>query len=313
MATYQNFTYNIPRTPLSSQSPSSNPDNGFAFFAIAVLAISATAFLLLTYCFFATKCYLRCQRHGPSSHVSHDRATGHEDEVPADPYYLRGIDEFLIKEIPAFLYMKNDQESSSFLKCVVCLNEFQENKMLRILPKCGHAFHLDCIDVWLQSSSNCPLCRSTISSMSGYRFEKILAPNYPSQEDFVVIEVTGEDGTDGDQEISDSSRSHFATNLEQTMGDEGIHVREKYGEFSVPPLRRSLSMTSALDAPLRRSLSMDAVLDASVRSSTQDVTSQNRCFGEVRSHEDSSISSRRLFSSFGEGRRSRKTIVPVDF
>ncbi|XP_075499759.1 RING-H2 finger protein ATL16-like [Primulina tabacum] len=257
MATFENFTYN-PQRPLSHQSPSSNPDNGFAIFAIAVLAISATAFLTLTYYFFATKCYLRCQRrHNPSSHVSGNRARGHEDQVPV---YLRGIDEFLTQELPAFLYIKNDQESSSFLKCAVCLNEFQDNEMLRILPKCSHAFHLDCIDVWLQSNSNCPLCRSTISCMNGYRFQKILAPNYSSQEDFVVIEASGADGTDRDQEISDSTSSHSSRNLEQQMekfkksrtyhetGDEGIDVRKKYGEFSVPPIRRSLSMDSLAGA-----------------------------------------------------------------
>lgn len=261
MATFQNFTYNS-QSPLSSQSPSSNPDDGFAIFAIAVLAISATALLLLIYYFFATKCYLRCRRrHDPSSHVSGNRALGHEDQIPVYPYYLRGIDEFLIQELPAFLYIKNDQESSSFLKCMVCLNEFQDNEMLRILPKCIHAFHLDCIDVWLQSNSNCPLCRSTISCMDGYRLEKILAPNYSSdQEDFVVIEVSGEDGTDSDHEISDSSSSHSSRNMEQQMeklkksrtchemGGEGVDVREKHGEFSVPPIRRSLSMDSVVDS-----------------------------------------------------------------
>ncbi|XP_073148276.1 RING-H2 finger protein ATL16-like [Henckelia pumila] len=256
MAIFQNFTYN-PQTPSPHQSPSSNPDNGFAIFAIAVLAISATAFLLLTYYFFATKCYLRCQRRRHPSTPSPE----HEDEeVPVYPYYSRGIDEFLVQEIPAFLYIKNDQGNGCFLKCVVCLNEFQDNEMLRILPKCSHAFHLDCIDVWLQSNSNCPLCRATISCMNGCGpFEKILAL---SQEEFVVIEVVG---TDGDQETSDSSSSssHSSRNLEQQqkmenlkksrtfheMGDhEGIDLREKYGEFCVPPMRRSLSMDSVVDS-----------------------------------------------------------------
>ena len=40
--------------------------------------------------------------------------------------------------------------------------EFQENEALRILSKCSNAFHINCIDVWLRSHANCPLCRANI-------------------------------------------------------------------------------------------------------------------------------------------------------
>ncbi|XP_055814833.1 RING-H2 finger protein ATL54-like [Solanum dulcamara] len=47
-------------------------------------------------------------------------------------------------------------------ECSVCLSEFQEDETLRILPKCNHAFHIPCIDTWLKSHTNCPMCRSDI-------------------------------------------------------------------------------------------------------------------------------------------------------
>ncbi|KAK1555523.1 hypothetical protein Q3G72_027636 [Acer saccharum] len=50
--------------------------------------------------------------------------------------------------------------------CSVCLNEFQENETLRLLPKCNHAFHIYCIDTWLKSHTNCPMCRASILSSS---------------------------------------------------------------------------------------------------------------------------------------------------
>lgn len=34
--------------------------------------------------------------------------------------------------------------------------------MGRCLPKCGHGFHVECIDMWLSSHSNCPICRAPI-------------------------------------------------------------------------------------------------------------------------------------------------------
>ncbi|GER30077.1 RING/U-box superfamily protein [Striga asiatica] len=46
--------------------------------------------------------------------------------------------------------------------CSVCLNEFQEDETLRLLPKCSHAFHVPCIDTWLRSHTNFPLCRAGI-------------------------------------------------------------------------------------------------------------------------------------------------------
>ncbi|KAK9059435.1 hypothetical protein SSX86_020137 [Deinandra increscens subsp. villosa] len=46
--------------------------------------------------------------------------------------------------------------------CSVCLTEFEGDDTLRILPNCKHAFHMPCIDTWLRSHTNCPLCRALV-------------------------------------------------------------------------------------------------------------------------------------------------------
>lgn len=30
------------------------------------------------------------------------------------------------------------------------------------MPKCGHSFHLSCIDIWLRKQSTCPVCRLSV-------------------------------------------------------------------------------------------------------------------------------------------------------
>ncbi|XP_048131638.1 RING-H2 finger protein ATL47-like [Rhodamnia argentea] len=43
--------------------------------------------------------------------------------------------------------------------CTICLSEYQPKEMLRTIPKCGHYFHAQCIDLWLRRNASCPLCR----------------------------------------------------------------------------------------------------------------------------------------------------------
>eukprot|EP01018_Ginkgo_biloba_P019668 Gb_03844 [translate_table: standard] len=49
-----------------------------------------------------------------------------------------------------------------FYSCTVCLGEYEEKDMLRVLPACGHTFHINCIDVWLHQHSTCPVCRLSL-------------------------------------------------------------------------------------------------------------------------------------------------------
>lgn len=48
------------------------------------------------------------------------------------------------------------------LECAVCLSLFEDKEKGRKLPECGHGFHVECIDMWLSSHSNCPICRAGV-------------------------------------------------------------------------------------------------------------------------------------------------------
>ncbi|XP_078107553.1 RING finger protein 215 isoform X1 [Sander vitreus] len=45
--------------------------------------------------------------------------------------------------------------------CAVCLEPFNNNQCLRVLP-CLHEYHRDCVDPWLLLHHTCPLCKRSI-------------------------------------------------------------------------------------------------------------------------------------------------------
>ncbi|KAK2838055.1 hypothetical protein Q5P01_015267 [Channa striata] len=47
--------------------------------------------------------------------------------------------------------------------CAVCLEPFNNNQCLRVLP-CLHEYHRDCVDPWLLVQHTCPLCKRSILS-----------------------------------------------------------------------------------------------------------------------------------------------------
>nr|XP_023885530.1 RING-H2 finger protein ATL43-like [Quercus suber]POE69492.1 ring-h2 finger protein atl43 [Quercus suber] len=78
--------------------------------------------------------------------------------TPATARKNSGIDRGVVESLPAFRFgsLRGQKEG---LDCAVCLNRFDSNEVLRLLPKCKHAFHVECVDTWLDAHSTCPLCR----------------------------------------------------------------------------------------------------------------------------------------------------------
>ncbi|XP_044478411.1 RING-H2 finger protein ATL54-like [Mangifera indica] len=77
-----------------------------------------------------------------------------------------GLQQSIINSITVCKYKKGEGLIEG-TECSVCLNEFEEDETVRLLPKCNHAFHISCIDTWLSSHINCPMCRAFIVSDTG--------------------------------------------------------------------------------------------------------------------------------------------------
>jgi len=75
----------------------------------------------------------------------------------------RGVDPELLRSLPVTVYHGSDKGQRYAVECAVCLAELQDGEEARFLPRCGHGFHAECVDMWLASHTTCPLCRLTVS------------------------------------------------------------------------------------------------------------------------------------------------------
>ncbi|PON76447.1 43kDa postsynaptic protein [Parasponia andersonii] len=82
------------------------------------------------------------------------------------------IDEAALQRFPKLSYSQLDESrggggdcsraaDKAFSTCSVCLADYQGSDVLRVLPDCGHVFHVRCVDPWLRLRPTCPLCRNT--------------------------------------------------------------------------------------------------------------------------------------------------------
>ncbi|XP_010449540.1 PREDICTED: putative RING-H2 finger protein ATL53 [Camelina sativa] len=154
---------------LLSDGVSSNPN--LSPLVIAIIGIFITAFLMATYYTLVSKYCSNDTNNEAASETGrsdlildvNSSENGDQDDPFAHESSNTGLDDAVIKKI-GFFKLKKHQNGFKIngTDCSICLGEFNEDESLRLLPKCNHIFHVVCIDRWLKSHSNCPLCRAKI-------------------------------------------------------------------------------------------------------------------------------------------------------
>ncbi|KAJ0515540.1 putative transcription factor C2H2 family [Helianthus annuus] len=156
----------ISSNPTNSQSLSSSPtddntpkstDSGDRFQPSLVVVIGVlTLMLSLT---FLLLIYAKLW-HTPSSlqYLNQENFGG----LPRSVIRVSGIDKTVIESLPVFRFSTLKGWRNG-LECSICLSRFEDVEVLRLLPKCKHAFHIGCVDKWLENHSGCPLCRCEVS------------------------------------------------------------------------------------------------------------------------------------------------------
>ncbi|THU45995.1 hypothetical protein C4D60_Mb09t00260 [Musa balbisiana] len=119
---------------------------------IGIFAIMfSVTFLLLVYAKFC---------HSAASEFFGTASAGH-GEFLLPQHRFSGIDKAAVESLPLFRF-STLRGARDGLECAVCLSRFGDADVLRLLPRCKHAFHVDCVDRWLEAHSTCPLCRCKV-------------------------------------------------------------------------------------------------------------------------------------------------------
>ncbi|XP_021898433.1 RING-H2 finger protein ATL16-like [Carica papaya] len=270
METQSNFHTSHPAFPIS---------------ALVILTIIFTAFLLIS-------SYMFLSKFCSNSHqlinllIRRTLSVFHHEDDHDDPFiafspsmWNHGLEDSIIWDIPTFRFTRRryDDQERRIYGCVVCLNEFEEEDRLSISgTNPSHPIHIIAPSSSPQDNSH---------SFTGTDL-------VDSDDDFVVIEVGGEDRRgvllDGEME---RQRSEMISRQEMTpkkveeqikmtrkskhvsiMGDEFIDlVREKDDEFCIQPIRRSFSLDSAIDQQLY--LTVQAMIQQNYRHGREIISS----------------------------------------
>ncbi|KAL0453813.1 UNVERIFIED_CONTAM: RING-H2 finger protein ATL13 [Sesamum latifolium] len=138
-----------------------------------------------------------------------------------------GVDQSFIDTLPVFNYKAIIGVKDPF-DCAVCLCEFEAEDKLRLLPKCSHAFHMDCIDTWLLSHSTCPLCRASLLTD--------FSPNTNCSPIVLVLES----GSESSREIvADRDVGLFGTTTASSVARVNSHLSEDFRLPHADPVQKS--------------------------------------------------------------------------
>ncbi|KAJ3694223.1 hypothetical protein LUZ60_009703 [Juncus effusus] len=131
-------------------SPSTSPDTSTATSSSSLqeIFISFAALSLLFIALFSFRCFVQ------------QRAVRRALLLQKQPIN-GGLNSTAISSLPSFTYKRSENDGLS-MECSICLSSVEEGEIVRVLPKCKHSFHGNCVELWLQGHKTCPVCRMEV-------------------------------------------------------------------------------------------------------------------------------------------------------
>lgn len=196
----------------------------------------ALTFLLLLYA-------KHCKRRSNSSALPPFPGDHHLPSTPPPPLRAgrnSGVDRSIIDALPVFSFASLLGLKDG-LECAVCLGRFEQPELLRLLPKCKHAFHLECVDTWLNNHSTCPLCRHRVEAEDVLMVEEFLSRGKwagDEQQQQPPQPVSARNSTAG---ASTSARNSTEVMIDRSLQ---LYVKREGAVMASPSLRKGINSSS---------------------------------------------------------------------
>ncbi|KAF3330630.1 RING-H2 finger protein ATL11 [Carex littledalei] len=123
---------------------------------LALLLTVSCPLIVLIFIFLFFKLFCRIQTivlPNETSNYLRDRTMQKNQHDGIDAQNIQGTSIELFQE---------ETGSDADAQCSICLGGLVDGDKVKVLPKCCHVFHQECIDMWLGSHSSCPLCRASL-------------------------------------------------------------------------------------------------------------------------------------------------------
>ncbi|KAK6911878.1 Zinc finger, RING-type [Dillenia turbinata] len=121
---------------------------GLALVGALVIALAVFIFTTMGWCFYP--------HH--ATDPSPSRNANEKQQVILNPHIAL---KFMYKKVAG-----KASEKATEADCIVCLTSFEDGEDVQQLPRCRHTFHAACIEMWLYSHSECPLCRVSVDRLA---------------------------------------------------------------------------------------------------------------------------------------------------
>ncbi|XP_042455067.1 E3 ubiquitin-protein ligase ATL42-like [Zingiber officinale] len=139
-----------------------------------------------------------------------------------------GLEPVLLATIPTVKFKREDFSSREDIQCSICLGEYEEREILRVMPSCHHNFHRACIDIWLQKQITCPICRFPLKESLEVKY--VASHLVEEQSEASLHEVSIDDDQDNQWLLPSGQRSDRNENNQEIHESESVITEVPYGE-----------------------------------------------------------------------------------